>query len=274
MIDLHTHTTASDGRCAPAELVARAAAAGVKVLAVTDHDTTAGCDAAEAACAAAGIEFVPGIEITSIVDGEDVHVLGYFIDRRSTALGTLLTEQRQHRVNRLREIVRRLAARGVTLDADAILQPAVADSSKAVGRPWVARALVAAGHVKTTDEAFRLWLGRGSAAFVPRVGPRPADVFSLIRGVGGVSSLAHPGLLKHDDWIRQFVASGLDALEAYHSDHDANATARYLAMADRLQLLVSGGSDYHGGEEHGPARLGGVDLPREAFEALKACAGT
>jgi len=197
-------------------------------------------------------------------------VLGYFIDRRSAVLGEFLAEQRRNRIERLREIVRRLAARGVTLDADAILQPGVIDSTKAVGRPWIARALVAAGHVRTTDEAFKLYLGRGSSVFVPRVGPRPADVFGLIRAAGGVSSLAHPGLLKHDDWIAGFATSGLDALEAYHSEHDANATGRYLALAATLGLLVSGGSDYHGDADHGPSGPGSTSCPREAFDALKA----
>lgn len=267
MIDLHTHTTASDGRCTPAELVARAAAAGVTILSVTDHDTVAGCDAADAACRAARIELVPGIEITAVREHADVHVLGYFLDRHSASLRDFLAEQRRRRVERVREMIDRLAACGIRLDAGAILQSGIDDPSKAVGRPWIARALVAAGHVETTDEAFDRWLSRGRPAFVPRAGAPPDEVFARIHAAGGVASLAHPGLLARDEWIDRFAAAGLDALEAYHSDHNGEATARYLAIARRLGLAVSGGSDYHADQSHG-AGPGSVSLPREHYDRL------
>jgi len=263
------HTTASDGRCAPAELVSRAAAAGLTTIAVTDHDTVGGCREAEAACAASGLTFVPGIEITAIRLGGDVHVLGYFIDVRSPALLTFLTEQRAQRVDRVREMVTRLRSHGVTLDADAILAPGLADPAMAVGRPWIARALVAEGYVTSTSEAFDKWLSRGRPAFVPRAGAPPGDVFRHIHDAGGLASLAHPGLLAHDDWIPEFVAAGLDAVEAYHSEHDTLMTATYLSMAKRLRLGITGGSDYHADESHGAARLGFVALPREDFDHLQ-----
>ena len=268
MIDLHTHTTASDGRCTPAELVARAAAAGVTVLSVTDHDTVAGCEAAAGACEAADIEFVPGIEITAVRDEADVHVLGYFIDPRSSALRVFLTEQRQRRFDRVGRMIARLARLGLRLDADAILRPAVDDPSRAVGRPWIARALVAAGYVQTTNEAFTSWLSRGRPGFVPREGAAPDNVIARIHDAGGLASMAHPGLIGRDNWIPGLAASGLDAIEAFHTDHDADATARYRAMAQRLTLAVSGGSDYHGDESHGAAHPGNVSLPRDDFERL------
>ena len=134
------------------------------------------CEAAAGACEAADIEFVPGIEITAVRDEADVHVLGYFIDPRSSALRVFLTEQRQRRFDRVGRMIARLARLGLRLDADAILRPAVDDPSKAVGRPWIARALVAAGYVKTTDEAFASWLSRGRAGFVPREGAPPDNV--------------------------------------------------------------------------------------------------
>lgn len=270
MIDLHTHTTASDGRCSPVELVERARRAGLQVLSVTDHDTVSGCPATAAACAAAGIEFVPGIEITAVVDGSDVHVLGYFVDPESTALQTFLATQRLARVDRMREMIVRLAAHGITLDADAILQPAFEDTSRSVGRPWIARALVAGGHVKHVSEAFDRWLSRGRPAFVPRIGPTPDEVFSQIHQAGGLASLAHPILVEHDDWIPAYAEAGMDALEAYHSDHDPAATSRYLALAADLNLAVTGGSDYHADDAHGGISLGSVSLPRPAFERLKA----
>ena len=270
MIDLHTHTTASDGRCTPSELVSCAAAAGVRVLSVTDHDTVAAWEATSTACAAAGIELVPGIEITAIVDGADVHVLGYFIDVRAPALQAFLAEQRLRRINRVRQMLDRLRSFGIHLDADAILQPGIDDPSKAAGRPWIARALVAGGHVKTTSEGFERWLSRGRPAFVSRLGARPEEVFARIREAGGLSSLAHPGLLGRDESIAGFAADGLDALEAYHPDHDPESTLRYLALADRLRLAVSGGSDYHADQAHGAAGPGSVSLPRETYEQLKA----
>jgi len=274
MIDLHTHTTASDGRCTPAELVARASAAGVTVLSVTDHDTVAGCAAAATAAGDAGIQFVPGIEITAIRDEDDVHVLGYFIDQGSPALHAFLAEQRQRRLARVRRMIDRLAASGVRLDADAILQPGIDDPSRAVGRPWIARALVAGGHVKTTSEAFEVWLSHGRPAFVPREAASPPEVFARIHDAGGIASIAHPGLLGHDDWMPGFAAAGLDALEAYHSTHDAIATARYRALARHLELAVSGGSDFHADESHGALGPGSVALPRDAFDQLLRRAAT
>jgi predicted metal-dependent phosphoesterase TrpH len=268
VIDLHTHTTFSDGRCTPEELVARAAAAGVRVLAVTDHDTVAGCAPAADACVRAKITFVPGIEITAVVDGADVHVLGYFVQADAPALQAFLAEQRQRRVDRVREMVARLVPHGIELDADAILQPGIADSTKAVGRPWIARALVELGHVPNVSEAFNRWLSRGRPAFVPRIGAEPEEVFSRIHTAGGIASLAHPVLVKHDEWLPPFAQSGLDALEVFHSDHDETTTAHYLALANTLRLGVSGGSDYHADDAHGGGPPGKVSLPQEYYEGL------
>jgi len=273
LIDLHTHTTASDGRCTPSELVRRASAAGVTVLSVTDHDTTAACETAARACAEVGIEFVHGIEMTAATDGADVHVLGYFIDQSNAGLVSFLADQRLRRVSRIRTMIERLAAHGIHLDADAVLRPGLEDNTKTVGRPWIARALVAAGHVGTTTEAFDRWLARGRPAFVPRVGAPPDEVIRRIHDAGGIASLAHPGLLQEDELIEGMVAGGLDALEAYHTDHDQAATARYVKLAARFGLAVSGGSDYHADQSHGGAAIGSVDVPREDYDALKARAG-
>jgi predicted metal-dependent phosphoesterase TrpH len=268
LIDLHTHTTVSDGRHPPAELVAVARAAGVTVLSVTDHDTVAGCAAAAAACVDADIEFVPGIELTSIRDGVDVHVLGYFIDIESPALAAFLLEQRRRRLERVRQMVLRLAANGVALDVDEILGPALADPTKAAGRPWIARALVSAGFCETTKEAFERWLSRGRPAYVPRLAAPPEEVFGRIHEAGGLASIAHPGLVGHDEWIDGFAAAGLDAVEAYHTRHNGEETRRYLGVANRLGLGVSGGSDFHGDEAHGAVSPGSVALPRDAFDAF------
>lgn len=270
MIDLHTHTTASDGRCTPADLVSRAHERGVTTLSVTDHDTVAGCAAAARACDAAGIIFVPGIEITGIADGTDVHILGYFMNTASAALEAFLAEQRVRRIDRVREIVARLAAHGIALDGEAIVRPAVENPASAVGRPAVARALIEARIVADTREAFDAWLSRGRPGFVPRMGPTPAQVFDQVHRAGGIVSLAHPGLLARDGWIPEFVQADLDAIEVYHSKHDATATARYLGIARQHRLLMSGGSDFHGDDAHGPSGPGAVTLPKDAFDALAA----
>jgi predicted metal-dependent phosphoesterase TrpH len=268
LIDLHTHTTASDGRCTPPELVARAKAAGVTVLSVTDHDTVAGVAAAAAACRDAGIEFVAGIEMTAVLDGVDVHILGYFVDISSLSYQAFLTGQRRVRIDRLREIVKLLTREGIVLDADAILRPALDDPSIAVGRPWIARALVEAGHVQTTDDAFRLWLTTGRPAFVPRIGAPPEEVIDRIHAARGIASVAHPGPRTPDEWLPRWVErAGLDAIEAYHPDHDEETTVRYVALAATLGVAVSGGSDYHAGDGHG-ASIGSVSLPRKAYQRL------
>jgi len=268
VIDLHTHTTASDGRCTPAELADRAAAAGVTVLGVTDHDTVAACAAVRRACGTVGVDFVPGIEITAMRDGIDVHILGYFIDPGSTDLLAFLAEQRARRITRAREIIARLGVLGVALDADAILQRGVDDAGTSVGRPWIARALVDGGHVASTGDAFERWLSRGRPAFVPRLAAAPDEVIERIHAAGGLASIAHPGLIEHDEWLAGLAAAGLDALEAYHSDHDAAVTDRYLQTAKRLKLAVTGGSDFHGDPAHGPASPGSVSLPRAEYERL------
>ena len=271
MIDLHTHTTASDGRCAPAELVARAVAAGVTTLGITDHDTVAACDEVAAACSSAGLECVPGIEVTAVLASADVHVLGYFIDTASVRFLDFLAEQRRRRLDRVAEIVERLHSRcGISLDLQAIVQPGVNDGGKAAGRPWIARALVEAGHAASTDEAFDRWLGRGRPAFVPRIGADPSEVIARIHAADGFVSLAHPGLTRVDDAIPDFAAAGLDAIEAYHSRHDSETTARYLDMARRMGLLVTGGSDFHGDPSHGPTAPGVVTLPPDEFARIQA----
>lgn len=268
MIDLHTHTTCSDGRCTPEELAERAAAAGVTTLGLTDHDTVGGCAATALACAPYGIEFIPGIEITAVAAERDVHVLGYFFDSESAPLLAFLAEQRQRRVDRAREMLDRLATLGMRLDADAVLKPGLEDTTRAVGRPWIARALVAGGHVATVNEAFDRWLSKGRPGFVPRIGAAPAEVFARVHAAGGIASLAHPVLVQHDEWIPAFADTGLDALEAYHSDHDEADTVRYLAYAQDFGLLVTGGSDYHADDAHGGGGPGSVSLPREHFERL------
>jgi predicted metal-dependent phosphoesterase TrpH len=267
LIDLHLHTTASDGALAPPELVNKARAAGLSIISLTDHDTTAGVDAARDAARAAGVELIPGIEVTAVEDGRDTHVLGYFIDTASTALQSFLERQRADRLRRVAEMGDRLSALGFPIDARGILEDA--RRGKSVGRPQIANALVQAGHVKTRDEAFDRFLAVRAPAYVARAGVQASTVVTLIHEAGGIASLAHPGLAGRDDLIPVLAARGLDAIEAAHPDHDAPAEARYRRLAAELGLAVSGGSDYHGELTHRAPKLGIVTLGGDDFERLR-----
>lgn len=279
MIDLHLHTTASDGRCAPGELVERAAAAGITTLAVTDHDTMAAHRESSAAATAAGISFVPGIEITSVFRGKDVHVLAYFLDPDTPGLQELITDQRRRRIERAREICAALARLGAPVPVDDLLTAETARSGKAIARPTIAQALVNAGHVGSIAEAFDRYLGESCGAYVPHTGASPAEVVSLVVAGGGIASLAHPGQLQRDEVVPELVEAGLGAIEAYHSSHDERTTAHYLALANRWSLVVTGGSDYHGegtrrAEWFGVTRLPEVEYARFLERAGRAGAET
>lgn len=267
MIDLHLHTTASDGRLTPTQLVTRAGAAGLKIIAVTDHDTTAGLGEASGAAAAAGLTFVSGIEITAIEQGQDIHILGYFFEPHDRQLAEFLGAQRTNRVKRVQRIADRLHALGVPIDTTPLLERARQGVS--VGRPHVADALVAAGHAADRTDAFDRLIGRGRPAFVERCGASAAEVVGVIRGAGGLASLAHPGLTRRDDLLPSLVDFGLGAVEVRHSDHDIALEAHYRSLAAQHGLAVTGGSDYHGDGSRHSAALGGVTLPEEDFIALR-----
>ena len=267
MIDLHLHTTASDGRLAPRELVNLAAAAGVRVMAVTDHDTTASVADVQASAREHGLETVAGIEITSVMNGRDVHMLAYFIDIADAAFQRFLAAQRAARIARLEAIGARLAELGMPVRLDAALALARLQSSVSVGRPHVARAMVAAGHARDSHDAFERWIGTNRPAFVPRVGPAPEDVVAIVHAAGGLASVAHPGRTQIDDHLGPLHEAGLDAIEVYHSDHDAATMDRYEAMARDLDLLVTGGSDFH--DPASALRPGAVTLPEVHWQRLR-----
>jgi predicted metal-dependent phosphoesterase TrpH len=271
LIDLHLHTTASDGRCTPDELVERAAQASLAVLAVTDHDTTAAIDEVQQLAAGRGIEAISGIEITALDEGRDLHVLGYFLDSRNEALDRFLAAQRAARLARAEAIGARLAALGMPVDLGPVFARAAADSRRSIGRPLVARAMVDAGYVADTREAFDRWLGAGCPGFVPRSGAPPDVVVAIIHEAGGLASLAHPGKLRREPRIAPLAEAGLDAIEVFHPDHDAALVDRYLAVAREFGLLVTGGSDFHGDPAHG-LEPGSVTLPASEFERLRRAA--
>lgn len=270
MIDLHLHTTASDGTLPPAALVARAAAAGLTTISVTDHDTTAGLVEAASTAHARGLTLIPGIEITAVEDGHDVHVLGYYFDPSSTSLAAFLSDQRRDRVRRVREICARLAEMGFSVNAESLIASTAGHPGRSIGRPAIADALVRSGQARDRDDAFARLIGRSSPAYVPRHGITAAEVIDIIGRAGGIASLAHPVLAKIDGLIPALASHGLAALEARHTDHDPETETRYRAMARALGLGVSGGSDFHGDETSNAGALGVVTLDRCDFDVLTA----
>jgi 3',5'-nucleoside bisphosphate phosphatase len=270
LIDLHLHTTASDGTLAPRDLVARAASAHLSTIAVTDHDTLAGIPEARTAADAVGITLVPGIEITAVESGVDVHVLGYFFDTESGPLAAFLSAQRLDRIRRVREMCDRLSAIGCQLDAQALIDLASGGSERSIGRPAIADALVRAGHARDRNDAFDRLIGRDAPAYVPREGVPVATVVRMISDAGGIASLAHPVLAGIDSQIPSLAAAGLAALEVRHADHSPEVERHYRRMASHLGLAVSGGSDFHGDDSSNSAALGRVTLSHDDFELLSA----
>ena len=271
MIDLHLHTTASDGRCDPPTVVRLAWQAGRRTIAVTDHDTMAGVAAATQAARDFGIRVVAGIEITAVLDDGDVHVLAYVLEPDNRELTAFLEAQRAERVEPARAMARRLAELGKPIDLDALLRLLATRPDWSVGRPAIAQALVTAGHVTTPGAAFQQLIGERCPAWMPRKGAAPGDVIRTIARAGGVASPAHPELIGRDELIEGRVGDGLPAIEVHHSEHTAADVTRYLALARRFGLAITGGSDYHGDDRNGRSSLGTVSLPAEEFAALEAC---
>lgn len=265
-VDLHTHTTCSDGRLTPAELVRRAEARGLAALAITDHDTLDALPLAAAAHPA--IEVVPGIEISTSLDGLDLHLLGYFVDAGHAELRRRLVGFREERIERARGILARLEALGVPVDEARVRSRA---SGGVVGRPHVAAEMVEAGHVDDLDDAFRRFLATGGPAFVPRPAFHPVDAIRLIHSAGGVSALAHPGSVVSDRVIEQLAEGGLRGLEIWHPQHGVQTVRRLRSLAHRLGLLETGGSDFHGTGRN--VDVGEIFVPVTALTRLKEAAG-
>lgn len=264
-VDLHIHTTASDGLEAPGEVVARAVDKGLRAIAITDHDTVAGVSEGISAGSKLGMEVIPGIEINTNYRGNEVHILGYFLDCESPALLEQLGRIRKQRVERIGKIVGELNDLGFNIQMKEVLLTA---GDSVVGRPHIARTLVKKGMVSSTDKVFDKYIGEGKVAFVPRYGLTPIEAIGLIKKAGGVPVLAHPGLMNCDGLIGKLVAAGLQGLEVYHSDHTAEQSSHYRRIADNYGLVITGGSDYHGAElKH--RRIGTAVTDYESVKRLK-----
>jgi predicted metal-dependent phosphoesterase TrpH len=273
LIDLHSHTDQSDGTYSPEELVAAAREGGVDVLGITDHDTFAGYDAALAFAAAAGVELVCGIEVSTKLHGHSVHLLGYFLKPDSLAgFRKWVLEMQASRRERNVRLVERLRELGFEIT----LEEAEARGKGMTGRPHFAQIMVEKGYVATLRQAFDEYLDESAKGYVHRREPQFAESVQRIRNAGGIASLAHPVRVNGDvpKVLPELCDAGLNAIEAYHSDHGPREVALYLGLARKYGLLVTGGSDFHGAVKPG-VRLGtGCDgnlcVPREVLERLKA----
>jgi predicted metal-dependent phosphoesterase TrpH len=267
VIDLHSHTTASDGEHPPEELVRRAAAAGIRTLSVTDHDTVDALEHVDAACRARGMTLVPGIEVSARAAGREVHVLGHFVNPRAPALLAHCAAFRNERVTRMEAMLRKLAALGHVVTMEEVQRVA---GGATLGRPHLARVLVNRRVSSSVREAFQSLLGDHGPAFVPRALPDAAEAIALVHAAGGTATLAHPGCSRMDDvHIAPLAEAGLDGLEVFHPDHPPGAVRRFLQMAADLRLVATSGSDFHGENVSPDKRLGTADMPAERLAALQ-----
>lgn len=264
--DLHAHTLFSDGTCTPEELIAQARQAGLSAIAVVDHDTVGGLKEAEAAARASRIELIPGIELSTETDGQEAHILGYLIDYRKKDLVLQLEEIRQDRLARIHKILKKLKGMGKDLEAKEVLAMV---GGGTVGRLHIARAMLKSGLVGTTQEAFKKYIGDKCPAYVAGFRFSPKEAIKIIKEAGGVAVLAHPYTLHKDELLEQIISDGIMGLEAYYPEHSQSMVNFYLGLARENDLLVTGGSDFHGSAKP-QVKLGSTKIPYDLVEKLKA----
>jgi predicted metal-dependent phosphoesterase TrpH len=274
-IDLHTHTLRSDGLLTPSQLLEAAAAAGVKLLAITDHDTLAGVRELRRGPLPAGLELLPGIEINTVAENRgdvmegEVHVLGLGVDPDDDALEAALALQRDARRLRFEKMVQKLRDQDVPIDGALDSLPATTDED-ALGRPRLARALIKCGYATSVEDAFRQHLSKGRPAYVPRQGLGPADAIRAIRAAGGMASLAHYAEAPdHLDWVRSLIDMGLNGLEVYYRAYDQATVSMLSTIAADLGLVMTGGTDYHGDRETYAEAHAELWVPPEAGDAVR-----
>ena len=263
--DLHMHSLFSDGTFTPEELAQRGREAGLATMSLTDHDTVEGCARMAESCRKEGVEFIVGTELTAQFEEKEVHLLGYFIDPQHGPLLAELKKFQEVRQTRIREMTERLNQMNIPLKAETVFALA---NCRSPGRPHVARALVQEGYCPSMDEAFERYLKKGRRAWVPKCRISATDAIALIHQAGGLAVIAHPGLNHDDDMIPLLARQGVDGLECFHTKHTAKKARRYVNIAARLNLLVTGGSDCHGFSKGQPL-LGTVRLPSIYLEKLK-----
>ena len=270
-VDLHLHTIASDGRLSPTELVQLVAGRGLKQVAITDHDSTEGlAEAFQAAEQFPGLRLIPGIELSTDVPGDEIHMLGYFIDYEDEEFQGILRRFRQDRVDRGREIVEKLAALGIKLEWERVQEIA---GEGAVGRPHIALAMVEKGYCKEPKDAFPKYLGRNGLAYAERAKMTPTEAVQMLHKVGGVPVLAHPAYLSDlESRLPELRDAGLMGLEVYYAKFDSNTIENLRDLAVRYDLILCGGSDYHGLGNSDEALPGSMGPPPATVERLEEAA--
>lgn len=271
-IDLHLHTNASDGRLTPPEVVKLCADAGVKVMAITDHDTINGVDPAlRAASAFHGMYVIPGVEINCDVSDGEIHVLGYFIDYHNPRLDDEFARLRESRRCRGEKMVAKLNNLGLALDWSRV-QAIAGDAT--VCRPHVAQALVEKGHVANSREAFDRYIGRNGPAYVEREKISPSDAVRLIKSTGGLPVLAHPAEIPNlPQLLGELVEAGLGGLETYYAGYGQSVKDRLLTLAASHNLVITGGTDFHGQNSFAEGQPGEIEIPRRMIEDFFSRAG-
>jgi predicted metal-dependent phosphoesterase TrpH len=267
--DFHLHSTASDGVRTPTWVMETAAANGVRVLSLTDHDTTAGYDEARAAADRLGLRLIPGMEISTDLGKADVHMLGFGIDVQSRPLQEFIAWQREGRLGRTQKIVDILRENGMAIELSRVFEIA---GEATVGRPHVARALLEKGYVASVQEAFDLWLGNGKAADVDREKLSPEDAIRVVHENGGVVFVAHSIFIGEDwpDVVEKLAGWGLDGIETYYKHYDAVTVQRHKDVGHRHGLALSGGSDYHGLGNPDERAIGDIPFPDDAVDEFVA----
>ncbi len=267
LVDLHLHSTASDGRLSPEALVGKAAELGLEVIALTDHDTVDGINAAlKAAADFPQLTLIPGVEISTDLPGGEAHVLGYFIDYTNRELEAALERFRNSRQGRARGMVSRLADFGMKIDWQRVRELA-GDGS--IGRPHIARAMLEKGYIETFEEAFDKYIGHGKPAYVEREKMTPEEAVQLIVRSQGLPVLAHPYTVTEPEaMVVSLKNVGLIGIEAYYKDYSPNEIETLLNMAEKYGLIATGGTDYHGIGDSSEVILGGVEVPMKAVEQI------
>ena len=267
-VDLHLHTTASDGAFSPAQIVQMALEAGLRAVAITDHDTMDGVEEAVAAAAGTGLAVIPGVEMSSDLPQGEAHILGYYLDAHNPELVRLLATLRKARWDRAQRMVEKLGALGMPVSWDRVA--AIANGG-AVGRPHVAQALMEAGHVSSVQDAFALYIGREGPAYVDRYKLMPVEVTQSVVRWGGLPVLAHPSFVTDlTALLPRLVSAGLVGLEVYYTGYPPEVTANLLRLARANGLVGTGGSDFHGRSVVAGAVLGSVGIPYSVLEELQA----
>ncbi|MEI7812733.1 MAG: PHP domain-containing protein [Ignavibacteria bacterium] len=264
-IDLHLHTTCSDGVYTPVQVVGMARAAGLDIISITDHDNLAGVKVAIEFGKQIGVEVIPGVEISIDIEDKEVHLLGYFIDIYNDEFQKYLSFFREERYNRACRIVKKLNKLGVALTIDSVMAKA---KSGAVGRPHIAQVLIEAGYATSFYEVFDKYIGNCCPAFEHKIHVSPQSALKLISDAGGLSFIAHPGYLS-ENILTSLIQSGIDGIEVIHPSHKQNQVEHYRGIVNEYCLLASGGSDFHGGKRDDEQNLGRYNIPTSYVATMR-----